>query len=85
VPQTGGCLCGKIRYEITETPQLVQRAITNTQVRKVTHLSFFTGRQDAPGAMGLWEMNGTNVAAMVNLPNPTAAWQSVKGHPIVTG
>jgi hypothetical protein len=23
LPQTGGCLCGKIRYEITETPQLV--------------------------------------------------------------
>src|SRR5580704_9950408 len=22
-PQTGGCLCGKSRYEITETPQLV--------------------------------------------------------------
>jgi hypothetical protein len=20
-PQTGGCVCGKIRYEITETPQ----------------------------------------------------------------
>ena len=35
--------------------------------------------------MGLWEMNGTNVAAMVNLPNPPAAWQSVKRHPIVPG
>jgi len=23
LPRTGGCLCGKIRYEITETPQLV--------------------------------------------------------------
>jgi hypothetical protein len=23
LPQTGGCLCGKIRYEITETPQFV--------------------------------------------------------------
>src|SRR5262245_59836075 len=23
LPQTGGCLCRKIRYEITETPQLV--------------------------------------------------------------
>ena len=23
LPQTGGCLCGKIRYEITEAPQLV--------------------------------------------------------------
>jgi hypothetical protein len=23
LPQTGGCLCGKIRYEITEEPQLV--------------------------------------------------------------
>ena len=23
LPQTGGCQCGKIRYEITETPQLV--------------------------------------------------------------
>jgi hypothetical protein len=22
-PQTGGCLCGKIRYEITEAPQLI--------------------------------------------------------------
>ena len=22
LPQTGGCLCGKIRYEITEAPQL---------------------------------------------------------------
>ena len=23
LPQTGGCLCGKIRYEITEAPRLV--------------------------------------------------------------
>ena len=23
LPQTGGCLCGKIRYEITEAPQRV--------------------------------------------------------------
>jgi hypothetical protein len=23
LPQTGGCRCGKIRYEITEIPQLV--------------------------------------------------------------
>lgn len=23
LPQTGGCLCGKLRYEITEAPQLV--------------------------------------------------------------
>src|SRR5580700_6087004 len=23
LPQTGGCLCGKIRYEITEKPQLI--------------------------------------------------------------
>jgi hypothetical protein len=23
LPQAGGCLCGKIRYDITETPQLV--------------------------------------------------------------
>jgi hypothetical protein len=23
LPQTGGCLCGKIRYEITEEPHLV--------------------------------------------------------------
>jgi hypothetical protein len=23
LPQTGGCLCGKIRYEITEAPQLI--------------------------------------------------------------
>jgi len=26
LPQTGGCQCGKIRYEITETPQLVYPA-----------------------------------------------------------
>ena len=23
LPQTGGCLCGEIRYEITEAPHLV--------------------------------------------------------------
>jgi hypothetical protein len=23
LPQTGGCLCGQIRYEITEEPKLV--------------------------------------------------------------
>jgi hypothetical protein len=23
LPQTGGCQCGKVRYEITEEPQLV--------------------------------------------------------------
>ena len=26
LPQTGGCQCGAIRYEITEEPQLVLRA-----------------------------------------------------------
>jgi len=37
--------------------------------------------QNTSGAMGLWEMNGTSVAAAVNLPNPGAGWQSVNGHP----
>jgi hypothetical protein len=29
LPQTGGCQCGKIRYEITEAPQLVCRVGTD--------------------------------------------------------
>jgi hypothetical protein len=35
--------------------------------------------------MQLWEMNGTNIAATLNLPNPGAGWQSVNGHPFATG
>jgi hypothetical protein len=30
-------------------------------------------------------MNGTSIAAMVNLPNPGAGWQSVNGHPMFPG
>jgi hypothetical protein len=40
--------------------------------------------QNTSGAMMLWEMNGTSLAAQVNLPN-TGAWQSVNGHPFATG
>jgi hypothetical protein len=30
LPLTGGCLCGKIRYEITEEPRLVYNATAPT-------------------------------------------------------
>jgi hypothetical protein len=35
-------------------------------------------------ALQLWEMNGTNVAATLDLPNRGAGWQSVNGHPFAT-
>jgi len=35
--------------------------------------------------MMMWELNGTSVAAQVNLPNPGAGWQSENGHPIAHG
>jgi hypothetical protein len=41
--------------------------------------------QNTSGAMGLWELNGTNIVAETNLPNPGAGWQSVNGHPFATG
>jgi hypothetical protein len=28
LPQTGGCQCGQVRYEITEEPQSVYRLMT---------------------------------------------------------
>jgi hypothetical protein len=34
--------------------------------------------------MMLWEMNGTSLAAQVNLPN-VGSWQSVNGHPFAVG
>jgi hypothetical protein len=35
-------------------------------------------------ALQLWEMNGTNVAATLDLPSRGAGWQSVNGHPFAT-
>jgi hypothetical protein len=40
--------------------------------------------QNTNGAMQLGEMNGTSLVAEVGLPNP-GGWQSVNGHPFVTG
>jgi hypothetical protein len=40
--------------------------------------------QNAGHALQLWEMNGTNVAATLDLPNRGAEWQSVNGHPFAT-
>jgi hypothetical protein len=35
--------------------------------------------------MEMWELNGTNIVAETNLPNPGPGWQSVNGHPFAKG
>ena len=42
LPQTGGCLCGKIRYEITEAPQLVYTCHC-TDCQRLTSSAFSLG------------------------------------------
>jgi len=42
LPQTGGCLCGKIRYTITEAPQLVYTCHC-TACQRLTSSAFSTG------------------------------------------
>ena len=43
LPQTGGCLCGKIRYEITETPQLVVYTCHCIDCQRLTSSAFSMG------------------------------------------
>jgi len=42
LPQTGGCQCGKIRYEITEVPQLVYTCHC-TDCQRITSSAFSLG------------------------------------------
>jgi hypothetical protein len=42
LPETGGCLCGKIRHEITETPQLVYMC-HRTDCQHMTSSAFSLG------------------------------------------
>jgi hypothetical protein len=42
LPQTGGCQCGKIRYEITEAPQLVYTCHC-TDCQRMTSSAFSMG------------------------------------------
>jgi len=42
LPQTGGCQCGKIRYEITEVPQMVYTCHC-TECQRLTGSAFSLG------------------------------------------
>ena len=42
LPQTGGCQCGKIRYEISEAPQLVYTCHC-TDCQRLTSSAFSLG------------------------------------------
>jgi hypothetical protein len=42
LPQTGGCLCGKIRYEISKAPQLVYTCHC-THCQRITSSAFSIG------------------------------------------
>jgi hypothetical protein len=42
LPQTGGCQCGKIRYEITEVPELVTTCHC-TDCQRITSSAFSLG------------------------------------------
>jgi hypothetical protein len=42
LPQTGGCQCGKIRYEVTEAPQLVYTCHC-TECQRLTGSAFSLG------------------------------------------
>jgi hypothetical protein len=39
--------------------------------------------QNSSGAMRMWEINGTSIAAEVNLPN-AGPWQVQNGHPFAS-
>ena len=42
LPQTGGCLCGKVRYAVSEAPQLVYTCHC-TDRQRVTSSAFSMG------------------------------------------
>jgi hypothetical protein len=52
LPQTGGCQCGKIRYEITEAPQLVYTCHC-TDCQRLTSSAFSIGIVVAETALSL--------------------------------
>ena len=52
LPQTGGCQCGKIRYEITETPQSVYTCHC-TDCQRLTSSAFSMGVVVAEKALRL--------------------------------
>src|SRR3981189_2439498 len=52
LPQTGGCQCGKIRYEITEAPQLVYTCHC-TDCQRLTSSAFSLGIVVAESAFRL--------------------------------
>ena len=47
--------------------------------------SHFARTPQSHRATGLWEMNGTSIAAVVGVPNAGAKWQLVNGHPFARG
>ena len=52
LPQTGGCQCGKLRYEITEAPRLVYTCHC-TDCQRMTSSAFSMGLVIADRAFGL--------------------------------
>jgi hypothetical protein len=52
LPQTGGCQCGKIRYEITEAPQLVYTCHC-TDCQRLTSSAFSMAMAVTDGAFRL--------------------------------
>jgi hypothetical protein len=52
LPQTGGCQCGNIRYEITEAPQLVYRCHCK-DCQRLTSSAFSLGIIVAESALRL--------------------------------
>src|SRR5258708_29468090 len=66
LPQTGGCQCGKIRYEITEAPQLVYTCHC-TDCQRLTGSAFSLGIVVAETA---FRLGGISPRA---LPRPAAS------------
>src|SRR5437764_14577389 len=73
LPQTGGCQCGKIRYEITEAPQLVY-ACHCRHCQRLTSSAFSMGVVVAETAFNLSGVEPRAVERLADSGRTSVRW-----------
>jgi hypothetical protein len=73
LPQTGGCQCGKIRYEITEAPQLVYTCHC-TDCQRLTSSAFSLGVVVAESGLRLSGIEPRSLQRMADSGRANTRW-----------
>lgn len=73
LPQTGGCQCSKIRYEITEAPQLVYTCHC-TDCQRLTSSAFSLGIVVAESALRLSGIEPRPLQRVADSGRPNTRW-----------